>query len=186
MIIRTVIQKLSFFILSRGSLWLRLCFVVNIAHKVTIFFCCLAEAVEVASVSLATNIVKHPAYLYYMQELQKANYDGLFFITLNVVAWVDVFSRKDYINILIENLRFCQDQRGLEIYGYVIMTNYLQMLAAQPQKQLNKVLGRFKSYTAKQILSAIEDNPNENRQDWLLHIFRFHAKYKAGYDEYHF
>jgi len=121
-----------------------------------------------------------------MHELRKANYDGLFFVTLNVVAWVDVFSRKDYVDILIKNLQFCQEQRGLEIYGYVIMTNHLQMMVAQQQKQLNKVLGRFKSYTAKQVLSAIEENPDESRQDWLLHIFRFHAKYKPGYDEYHF
>jgi hypothetical protein len=38
----------------------------------------------------------------YMLESRKLNYDGLFFVTINVVAWVDVFGRKDYIDIVIK------------------------------------------------------------------------------------
>ena len=121
-----------------------------------------------------------------MSALRKANYDSLFFLTLTVVGWIDVFSRKDYADIVIKNLRFCQENKGLEIYGYVLMTNHLHMLAAQDHGDLNKVLGRFKSYSAKQILTTIEDNPKESRKDWLLHMFRFHAKYRVSYDEYHF
>ena len=121
-----------------------------------------------------------------MSELRKANFDGLFFVTLTVVGWVDVFSRKTYTDILIANLRFCQEHKGIEIYAYVIMTNHIHIIARQHQGQLNKVLGHFKSFTAKEILRAIEENPKESRKDWMLHVFKYHAKYKESYDEYNF
>jgi len=121
-----------------------------------------------------------------MSELRKANHDGLFFVTLTVASWVDVFSRKAYTDILVRNLKYCQINKGLEIYAYVVMTNHIHIIARQHQGQLNKVLGNFKSFTAKEILKAIEGNSNESRKDWMLHVFRFNAKYKVSYDEYNF
>ncbi len=121
-----------------------------------------------------------------MIELRKANYDGLFFVTLTVVGWVDVFSRKTYTDIFVKNIQFCQQNKGLEIYAYVIMTNHIHIILRQQQGQLNKVLGQLKSFTAKEILKAIKENPKESRQDWMLHVFRFHAKYKESYDEFNF
>lgn len=121
-----------------------------------------------------------------MSDLRKANYDGLFFVTLTVVGWVDIFSRKTYGHILIKNLKYYQLNKGLEIYAYVIMTNHIHIIARQQQGQLNKILGQFKSFTAKEILKEIEENSKESRKDWMLHVFRFHAKYKVSYDEYNF
>lgn len=121
-----------------------------------------------------------------MSEQRKAHYDGLFFVTLTLVGWVDVFTRKDYANIVVKNLQFCQQNKGLEIYAYVIMSNHVHLIARQKDGNLNNILGRFKSYSAKAILQAIEDNQLESRKDWMLHVFRFHAKFKVSYDEYHF
>ena len=121
-----------------------------------------------------------------MSELRKANFDGLFFVTLTVVDWIDVFSRSLYTDILIKNLQFCQQEKGLEVYAYVIMTNHLHLVCAQADGALNDVLGRFKSFTAKEILKAIEENDKESRKDWLLRMFRFHAQYNKQYYQYHF
>lgn len=121
---------------------------------------------------------------YRMSELRKANFDELFFATLTVVDWIDVFSRRDYTDILVKNLQFCQEKMGLELFAYVIMTNHLHLVASQKDGNLNDVLGRFKSFTAKTILAAIKDNPKESRKEWLLHMFRYHAKFKP--QEHHF
>jgi putative transposase len=40
-----------------------------------------------------------------MSEYRKTEPDELYFITLTVVGWIDVFSRKDYRDIVVENLR---------------------------------------------------------------------------------
>jgi REP element-mobilizing transposase RayT len=106
-----------------------------------------------------------------MSELRKANYDALFFVTLTVAGWVDVFSRRQYADIVIGALQYCQAYKGLGIYGYVLMTNHLHLLAAQQQGELNKVLGHFKSYTGKEILRSIEEQP-ESRREWMLMVFR--------------
>ena len=121
-----------------------------------------------------------------MSELRKANFDSVFFVTLTVVGWINVFSRQEYTDLLIANLQFCQQNKGLEIYAYVVMTNHLHMVTAQQEGRLNDVLADFKSYSAKVILKAIEENPKESRKEWLLHMFRFNAGLKRQYQQYHF
>ena len=50
------------------------------------------------------------------------NQEGVFFIACTVNQWVDIFTRKIYIDILLESLQFCQKEKGLEIYAWVVMT----------------------------------------------------------------
>jgi len=121
-----------------------------------------------------------------MSELRKADFDAVFFVTLTVVNWIDVFSRQEYVDLLVKNLQFCQQNKGLEIYAYVVMTNHLHIVAGQQEGRLHDVLSDFKSYTAKIILAAINVNPKESRKDWLLYMFRFNAKLKQQYQQYHF
>jgi putative transposase len=44
--------------------------------------------------------------------------EKLYFLTFAVVAWVDVFTRKEYKDILIDSLKFCQVQKGLQLYAF--------------------------------------------------------------------
>lgn len=43
--------------------------------------------------------------------------DKLYFITLQVVEWVDIFSRETYRKIITDNLEYCIKNKGLEIYA---------------------------------------------------------------------
>jgi len=113
-----------------------------------------------------------------MSELRKANYDAVFFVTLTVVSWVDVFTRKDYCEEIIKNIQYCQQHKGLELYAYVIMSNHMHWLAGQKEGRLNYLLRDFKSYTAKQLLSMIYDNPIESRRDWMKIVFQYNAKFQ--------
>jgi putative transposase len=40
--------------------------------------------------------------------------DKLYFVTLQVVEWVDVFTRESYRKIIIENLAYCQNTKDLK------------------------------------------------------------------------
>lgn len=113
-----------------------------------------------------------------MSELRKANYDAVFFVTLTVVSWVDVFTRKCYCEELIRNIQYCQHHKGLELYAYVIMSNHMHWLAGQKDGRLNYLLRDFKSYSAKQLLSMIYDNPLESRRDWMKIVFQYNAKFQ--------
>ena len=113
-----------------------------------------------------------------MSELRKANYDAVFFVTLTVASWVDVFTRRTYCEELVRNIQYCQQHKGLELYAYVIMSNHMHWIAGQKEGRLNHLLRDFKSYSAKQLLKMIYDNPVESRRDWMEIVFQYNAKFK--------
>ncbi|MCX2742681.1 transposase [Mangrovivirga sp. M17] len=99
--------------------------------------------------------------------------NGLYFVTFAVVEWVDVFTRKEYADIVVESLIFCQKIKGLEIYSWCLMSNHLHLIvAAKEGYYLSDILRDFKKYTAKEILSAIDQNQSESRRNWMLWIFK--------------
>jgi REP element-mobilizing transposase RayT len=96
------------------------------------------------------------------------NPEGLYFVTLTVKGWVDVFTRNEYKNILIENLTYCQKNKGLEIFAYCIMTNHIHLIAcAKEGFILSDILRDFKKFSSRTILNSIRNNPQESRKDWL-------------------
>ena len=44
------------------------------------------------------------------------------FITFAVVNWIDALSRPLYKDIFVESLRYCQKEKGLRLYAWVIMS----------------------------------------------------------------
>ncbi|MFT5021048.1 MAG: putative transposase, partial [Polaribacter sp.] len=34
-----------------------------------------------------------------------------------VVGWIDVFTREKYVEILYDSIRYCQMNKGLEVFG---------------------------------------------------------------------
>ena len=97
--------------------------------------------------------------------------DKLYFATLQVVEWVDIFTRKKYRDIIVENLSYCQKHKGLEIYGWVIMSNHVHLLARSEKGELSNIFRDFKSYTSKKIIEEIKDL-SESRREWILKIFQ--------------
>ena len=99
--------------------------------------------------------------------------DGLYFITFATVSWVDVFTRRDYKDIVVESLRFCQKEKGLQLYAWVIMSNHVHLIArAMAGAKLQDIIRDLKKFTSKQVLKAIAEHPGESRREWMLKIFR--------------
>jgi putative transposase len=97
--------------------------------------------------------------------------DELYFVTLTVVDWIDVCTRRIYNELIIENLAYCQKHKGLNIYAYVIMTNHIHLVANVEGGSLGDVLRDFKTYTSKELIKLIADNVAESRRDWMLKAF---------------
>ena len=121
-----------------------------------------------------------------MSELRKTHEGGLFFVTLTVAGWVDVFTRPVYVEELVKNLKHCQENEGLELYAYVIMSSHLHLIAARAQGDLTELLGRFKSVTAKKLLKAITAHEQESRREWVLYLFEYFAKPLKQQEKYQF
>lgn len=107
----------------------------------------------------------------------KISADGLYFLTFQVVGWVDIFTRKIYREIVLKNLLYCQENKGLNLFAYVIMSNHIHLVAQSEYESLSGIIRDFKSYTGKKILEAIQD-PTESRRDWMKLVFEYHGKDK--------
>ena len=108
---------------------------------------------------------------------QIRNQEGLYYLTFQVVGWADVFSRKDYRDIIVESLEYCRENKGMELYSYVIMTNHIHTIMRSKEGDLSGLVRDFKKYTSKQILGAIKNSGKESRKEWLEMIFKYHAKH---------
>ena len=72
------------------------------------------------------------------------------YVTFTVTDWVDVFSRKIYEDILIENLKFCQKEKGLIIFGFCIMSIMYMLYCNQAKENYLKQLENIKVIVLKQ------------------------------------
>ena len=100
---------------------------------------------------------------------------AVYFITFATVQWIDVFTRSDYVNIVIDSLAYCQQEKGLLVHAYCIMPNHLHLIISSPSNNLSDVIRDFKKFTSTKILKVIEENNKESRKNWMLWIFK-----KAG------
>jgi putative transposase len=115
------------------------------------------------------------------------NQNSLHYVTLTIVGWIDVFSREIYKKEIIKSLQYCQQNKGLIIYAYVIMSNHLHMIirAEEPNK-LSDVLRDFKKFTSNTIIAFIENNKLESRKEWMLKLFKYYAKLNKNNSIYQF
>ncbi|MBL7788681.1 MAG: transposase [Chitinophagales bacterium] len=91
--------------------------------------------------------------------------NALFYLTFQIVDWVDIFTRKIYKDIVIESFSYCMEHKGLNLYAYVIMSNHIHLIAsAREGFALSDIIRDFKKHTAKRFLEEIS-KPTESRND---------------------
>ena len=98
-------------------------------------------------------------------------------MTCTVLHWVPVFTRTETVEILLDSLRHLSTE-GLKIYAYVILENHMHIIAQSAD--LRHDVGRFKSYTAKQILAYLKENQVKTVLDQLAFYKKAH-KNDRGY-----
>ena len=106
---------------------------------------------------------------------QIENPAGTYFLTFQVIDWVDVFSRKIYRDIIIDSFNFCKKEKGLQIWAYVLMTNHVHCILSAKNENLPDLIRDFKRFTATTILKTMDTIP-ESRKDWILKRFEFAAR----------
>ena len=112
--------------------------------------------------------------------------DKAHFLTLTVVGWIDVFTRKNHKLLIIDSLKYCQREKGLGIYGYCLMPSHLHLIArAEGDYSLSDILRDFKKYTSKAIIRQII-NETESRREWMLEYFRKTGDNLKGISHYKF
>ena len=109
-----------------------------------------------------------------------------YFLTFTIVGWVDVFTRNECKEILINSLKYCQKEKGLVLNAYVIMSNHIHIIASAGKKSkgLSRVIGDFKKYTSKRIIDWVLNSKKESRKEWMEVVFKYHAKFNKNNQKY--
>ena len=94
--------------------------------------------------------------------------DQLYFVSFAVVNWIDLFIRNEYKQIILDSWRHCQANKGLEIYGWCIMTSHVHMIIGSNQNKLEDIMRDMKRHTSEELKRAIQSNPAESRKEWML------------------
>jgi len=115
------------------------------------------------------------------------NPKGLYFVSFALIEWLDVFTRNEYKEILIESLSYCQENKGMQIIAWCIMTNHVHLVFRSVESRKPELLlGDFKRFTSKKLVKAIKDNPKESRRELLLDQFKIAASKSSNVNEYQF
>ncbi|MDA3927432.1 MAG: transposase [Prolixibacteraceae bacterium] len=116
------------------------------------------------------------------------NPDGVYFASFAVVEWLDVFTRNEYKNIILDSLSFCQKNKGMEIFAWCIMTSHVHLVFRSNKDDVKpeQLLGDFKRFTSKAIINAIKENPRESRKEFLLKQFQKAGAMASNVSKYQF
>jgi len=115
------------------------------------------------------------------------NPEGVYFVSFAVVEWLDVFTRNEYKDLLIDSLHHCQKEKGMEIFAWCIMTNHVHFIFRSTNNQKPELLlGDFKRFTSKSIVELIKNNPRESRREWLLEQFEKAGNKSSNVKKYQF
>ncbi len=105
---------------------------------------------------------------------------GLYFATLTITGWIDLFTRADYADLVLDALRFCIKHKGLRLYEFCIMPSHVHLLAdlEADDQLLAHVLRDLKAYTAKTLYHLVQTHPQESRRVWLLHQLQYEGRHR--------
>ncbi len=88
-----------------------------------------------------------------------------FFCTITVLDWVPVFLDARYIEPLIESLRFCRANKGMQLYAYVVMPHHVHMIVAA--NDIHALFRDFKRFTSRTVHERLMADGRETILAWL-------------------
>lgn len=124
---------------------------------------------------------------------EASNPEGIYFTTSTIVQWIDLFTRRELQEVVIDSLKHCQREKGLIIFAWSLMPSHLHMISAANNNQITlpDIMRDFKKHTSKALVKTIAEI-NESRSDWLMSAFEFAGRanlkikdYKVWKDGYH-
>ena len=72
-----------------------------------------------------------------------------YFLTMTIERWYYIFDRYHRWEILADSMRSCQENKGLDLNGYVFMLNHIHMIASAPD--IIGFIRDFKKFISKKL-----------------------------------
>jgi putative transposase len=83
------------------------------------------------------------------------------------------FYKETICRYVVESIKYCQQEKGLILYGWCLMSNHIHMIAASKNSEntLSDIIRDFKKFTSTKIIDSIKNESGESRRNWMLWIF---------------
>ena len=115
--------------------------------------------------------------------------DRIYFITITIVKWVNIFNNLECVQIVIDSLKFCQKEKGLVIHAWCLMPNHLHMIVGRSGiMNIEDIIRDLKKYTSVHLTKALKNQKMYKE----LSVFQLaaeeskkHQYYKVWQDGFH-
>jgi REP element-mobilizing transposase RayT len=98
--------------------------------------------------------------------------DEAYFVTFTIVDWLKVIENDSYKQIIIDSIKYFQQNKGLVIYGYCIMPNHVHMIIqAVGVLSIAEILRDLKRFTARAIVAKLNEEKPEGYIEILNQFF---------------
>ena len=114
------------------------------------------------------------------------NVTAPYFVSFATVYWLDVFVRQQYFEVLVASVDHCRKEKGLELYAYCFMPSHIHFIFRSTNGDPGGLLRDFKKHTAKNMIKAIAEHPQESRREWLLWMFEKAGSKKGNVSKHQF
>ncbi|MCX6134475.1 MAG: transposase [Ignavibacteriales bacterium] len=98
--------------------------------------------------------------------------NSLFFCTDVIVGWQYVFTSTEFFETIIDSLKYCQENKSLRLFGYVVMPNHVHSIVSAAQGNLASIIRDYKRHTSWRISELL----GEARNRRLLKYFHTVAR----------
>ena len=81
---------------------------------------------------------------------------NMVFATSTIVDWTPLLFNDNLLQIILKDLKHCQREKGLQIFGYVIMPNHFHVLIGHRERgKIPGVMRDLKKHSAKEIVKYL-------------------------------
>ena len=116
------------------------------------------------------------------------NQSSIYFVTFTVIDWIDVFIRDEYRDVVVNSIRYCQENKGLEVYAYCFMTSHIHLIiGANSLLPLEGIIRDLKAFTSRHIRKILEDDGQvKESRAWILKRMYYAGKYNSNNKDFQF
>ena len=90
-----------------------------------------------------------------------------YFCTDTIWGWQSVLASEPFFQTMIDSLKYCRENNGLQIHGFVIMPNHVHTILSTEKKSLSSILRDYKRFTSNRISVLLRESNNKR----LLNYF---------------
>jgi len=110
--------------------------------------------------------------------------EKIYFVSFATINWIDLFIRKEYSQILLESLKYCQVNKGLELFAWCIMPSHMHLIIGTNKNKIQDILRDFKSFTSHKLKEEILNNNQESRKEWIYWMMMRAGKKNSNNDNW--